>query len=237
MKLMALALTAAVASSASAALTGLRVAVVTRTDGATSLDVYTVFAQFNGASDTVTNVGQLQAVGGASLSQFYHKDTISGNVGGFGLGDGGATWNPALTGNATTNRPFDSFVTIGTTSTGGAPGVSADPGWPAVPGEDPNGNPWGNFDRGSLPSSNPGWFLPGGSTAGRVGVGGNTNGEVRLGQFVIASGSNGGTFQLKVSWNPGTTSSTTSGFLQFNLPAPGAVALLGLAGLAGRRRR
>jgi len=230
MKLMALALTAAVASSASAALSGLVVTKVARTDGATALDVYTVFARFDGAgaNDTVTNVGQLQAVGGASLSQFYHKDNIgSGFV---GAGAGLATWNPALTGNATTNRPFDSFVTIGTTAAGGSPGVSPDGGWPAAGGDpDP-------FDRGDLPGTNPGWFLPGGSTAGRVNVGQNTF-DVRIGQFVIAQGSNGGTFQLKVSWNPGTTSSTTSGFLQFNLPAPGAVALLGLAGLAGRRRR
>ena len=50
--------------------------------------------------------------------------------------------------------------------------------------------------------------------------------------------SSGRTYSLTIGFNdgvPGTAVQFGSG--NFSLPAPGAMALLGLAGLAGRRRR
>jgi hypothetical protein len=234
MKLMALALTAVVASSASAGIVAgdLFVSRVSQTDAGNALDVYTVFVEFNGGTDRITNVGgfKLVAGSGGSLTQFYHKDNIAGGVGGFNYGAGEATWNPSTLAVSAAQRPFDSFVTIGTTATGGTNNVTADAGWPGS-----------DYDRGDIPTSTtgPGWFLGGGSNLGQVGVGGNTNFRVRIGQFAIAAGSNGGRWDIRVSWNNGAGGPSTTETRSFNLaiPAPGAFALLGLAGLAGRRRR
>ena len=39
------------------------------------------------------------------------------------------------------------------------------------------------------------------------------------------------------SWGGPYTSSSTTGILSYTIPAPGAIALLGLAGLVGSRKR
>jgi hypothetical protein len=69
-------------------------------------------------------------------------------------------------------------------------------------------------------------------------VGANTATDVRLGQFVVDAGADGGTWNLRIGYNSGVAGAPVQfGETIFSLPAPGALALLGLAGLAGRRRR
>jgi hypothetical protein len=70
-----------------------------------------------------------------------------------------------------------------------------------------------------------------------VGATGNTATDVRLGQFVVDRNAFGGTWNLKIGYTDGVTTTVQFAETSFSLPAPGAVALLGLAGLAGRRRR
>ena len=193
-----------------------------------NLDVYQLFARFNGPTDTVLNAFNLDRTNASGiLNGFYHKDnSTSGNSGVLTTSFG--SWAPALTGSATLNRPFDSYCTIGGLPTA-LNGTSADPSW---------GNPlsWGRPD---IPAGQRcGWFAPGGSIAGRVGQAGNTADSVILGQFVIGRDVNAGTFNISIGYNsgvPGTPVQFADG--TFNLPAPGAIALLGLAGLTGRRRR
>ncbi|MFN9126736.1 MAG: hypothetical protein ACK5WD_13010, partial [bacterium] len=72
---------------------------------------------------------------------------------------------------------------------------------------------------------------------GRVGSAGNTATDVRLGQFVVDRNANGGTWNLKIGYTDGVSTTVLFGETTFTLPAPGAVALLGLAGIVGRRRR
>ena len=74
---------------------------------------------------------------------------------------------------------------------------------------------------------------------GRVGSAGNTATDVRLGQFVLlANDAAARTYSLTIGYNDGVPGSAVQfGNGTFSLPTPGAVALLGLAGLAGRRRR
>jgi hypothetical protein len=75
---------------------------------------------------------------------------------------------------------------------------------------------------------------------GRVGIAPNTATAVKLGQFVLSqSETNFRTFSLRTAFNNGAGGGVVfaDGTFTLGVPAPGAIALLGLAGLAGRRRR
>ena len=200
----------------------------TTVSGAVSLDVYKIYARFNGPTDTILNAFNLNGLAGAPMAAFYHKDNFDSSAPGV-LSTTVGSWNPALTGSATANRPFDSYLTIGGLPTA-TNGTSADPSW---------GNP-ASWNRADIPNNvNAGWFAPGGSIAGRVGQAGNTADSVILGQFVVAAGTGfGGGYSITIGYNSGVAGAPVqfaNGF--FLVPAPGAIALLGLAGLTGRRRR
>jgi hypothetical protein len=228
MKLMALALTAAVASSASATFVSYVVTKNQTSNSGVNLDVYTVWARFNGATDTVLNAFNFNRVDGTATNMFYHRDlnSTSSNV----LTKTAGTWSPSQVGSATNNRPFDSYLTIGG-NTGGTNSTNADPSWPAA---------GGSWNRPDVPTGlNAGWFNSNPpNLQGRVGSAGNTATDVRLGQFSVDRDANGGTWNLKIGYNSGVSGAPVQ-FAEttFSLPAPGAMALLGLAGLAGRRRR
>ena len=223
----ALALVAAASTSASASFLEFYTQKTTVTEGAsgTALDVYVLFARFDGATDTVLNAYNLTGLAGSTLNAFYHKDNENSGT----LGTSSGTWNPSQTGNITSNRPFDSYVTIGGLPTG-VNTTNADPSWGAAL----------SWNRPDIPNGvNAGWFNSSPPNfQGRVGQTGNTADSVRLGQFVVLSGFDAGTISLKFAYNNGVAGSPVQ-FAEstFSLPAPGAIALLGLAGLAGRRRR
>jgi hypothetical protein len=224
-----MALAAAVSSAASATFVEYVVTKTSTTNSGTALDVYTVWARFNGATDTVLNAFNFNRTSAAPASNpFYHKDNSSYNGGILSKAYG--TWAPGLTGSATLNRPFDSYLTIGGLPTG-TNTTNADPSWPAA---------GGGWSRADIPSGNNiGWFNSSPpNLQGRVGATGNTATDVRLGQFVVGAGVDGGTWNLKIGYNSGVSGAPVQ-FAEttFSLPAPGAIALLGLAGLAGRRRR
>ena len=230
MKLMAMTLAAAVSSVSSATFVEYYTVKSQVTDAGTgtALDVYVLYARFNGATDTVLNAFNFNRTDSNVTNMFYHKDnSTSASV----LSTAFGTWNPAVTGNATANRPYDSYLTIGGLPTA-LNGTSADPSW---------GNPL-SWNRPDIPAGQQcGWFAPGGSIAGRVGQAGNTANSVILGQFVIGRDVNAGTFNISIGYNsgvPGTPVQFADGtFVLGAVPAPGAIALLGLAGLTGRRRR
>ena len=230
MKLMAMTLAAAVSSVSSATFVEYYTVKSQVTDAGTGteLDVYVLYARFNGATDTVLNAFNFNRIDASQTNMFFHKDNASGNSGVLQTAFG--TWNPALTGSVTLNRPYDSYLTIG-----GLPsatnGTSADPSW---------GNPL-SWNRPDVPNGqNAGWFAPGGSIAGRVGQAGNLADSTRLGQFSIARDSDAGVWNMKIGYNNGVAGSAVQfaeSTFAIGVPAPGAIALLGLAGLTGRRRR
>ena len=156
-----------------------------------ALDVYKVYARFNGPTDTVLNAFNLDAANAASsLNSFYHLDletcseTLSTVFG---------TWAPSLTGSAVQSRPYDSYLTCGGLPTA-TNGVSADPSW---------GNPL-SWHRADIPPNQAcGWFAPGGSIMGRVGQAGNTADSVILGQFSVARDSPLSTYTISVGYNSG----------------------------------
>jgi hypothetical protein len=223
-----MALAAAVSSAASATFVQYVVTKTSTTNSGVALDVYNVFARFNGATDTLLNAFNFNRVDGSATNMFYHKDNSDYNGG--VLSQAYGTWAPQLTGSATLNRPFDSFLVIGGNAAA-TNSTNADPSWPAA---------GGGWNRADLPNGfNIGWFNSSPpNLQGRVGQAGNTATDVRVGQFVVGAGVDGGTWNLKIGYNSGVSGAPVQ-FAEttFSLPAPGAIALLGLAGLAGRRRR
>jgi hypothetical protein len=226
MKIAAFALAAAVTSVSSATFVDYVVTKTQTSNSGVDLDVYTLWARFDGATDTIVNAFNFNRLDGSATNMFYHKDNADYNSGALTKAFG--TWNPSQTGSATMNRPFDSYVTIGGQALG-TNSTNADPSWGAAL----------SWTRPDVPNgANVGWFNSNPpNNQGRVGVGANTATDVRLGQFVVDRDANGGTWNLKIGYTDGVSTQVQFAETSFSLPAPGAVALLGLAGLAGRRRR
>ena len=230
MKLTALALAAAVSSVASATFVEFYTVKTQTSNSGINLDVYTLYARFNGATDTVLNAFNFNRTDGSATNLFYHKDNAYYNSGALMKEFG--TWAPSQTGSITLNRPFDSFLTIGGNATP-TNTTNADPSWTGA----------SSWNRPDVPNgSNVGWFNSNPpNIQGRVGQTGNLADSVRLGQFSMDRDAAASTWNLKIGYNNGVAGSPVqfaeATFTLGVIPAPGAIALLGLAGLAGRRRR
>jgi len=189
--------------------------------GGASVTVYVVdvYMESNDAADTLLNVYNWNTVDGAPAS-FFQSFTGTG-------------WTPTNLGgpfDTAALQSADSFVTIGGF---GADGLQA-PGAGAGSGLDPNFG--GN--NAAAPGVDAGWYngsppsLNGAVMTYDSGITGTL-----IGRFVSTDGEfslEGTTFEA--TWNQGLgTPGQQAGFTI--VPAPGAMALLGLAGLAGRRRR
>ena len=204
----------AVASFASAGFTGLSVQTSTNAQGNT---VFKIFANFD-------NVG-LGAGQNWVFLNAYNFSTVAGSMNAFHSGSGDLTWVPQGTSTAS-HVGNDSWVSATGTHVGS--GVALDPGFVEF---DADGNPIPGVAQ-QIPNG-AGWYDASPATANNV-----TANSIQLMQIVRAGGPGQvytGSFAItyKVS---GTTAALT-GNGTFSIPAPGAVALMGLAGLTGRRRR
>jgi hypothetical protein len=193
-----------------------------------SLTKWEVFGKFNGATDTVLNAFHLNKTVGGGSPVFHHADALTGGVDSTVAG----TWNPQF---VLAPGAMDSYVCIGG-GEGFASGNStnADPDFGAA-----------GFNQAQIPflgapgntTNGPGWFNSNPpNLQGRV----NAQGLVKLGQFVLGATDAPVTLFLKVGYSNGQAGAPVefgNGTFTLGIPAPGAVALLGLAGLAGRRRR
>ena len=182
-----------------------------------TVNVQDMYMSSNDAADVLLNVFNFTMAPWADDVTFFQSFTGTGwqptNL-------GGPFDTPAL-------QQIDSFVTIG--------GFAADalqvPGAGAGTGLDPNfgGN---TADR---PGDLAGWYN--GSPPSLNGA--MIDGKVLVGRFSSADGEfslAGST--LSATWNQGLGTPPGQGsFTIAEVPAPGALALLGIAGLAGRRRR
>ena len=233
----------AFAGSASAAFVGFFSTVTQVSSGILVMDQVRVVARFNGPTDTILNVFNFSYQGGATpgidpFNAFYHKDNSDYNGGILSKQYG--TWAPTLTGSATLNRPYDSFLTIGGTATA-TNSSSADPSWNSGGSGSHIGGAAGWNRADLLNNGTMGWFNSSPpNLQGRVGVAPNTATDVLIGQFVIDRSLSAGLWSLTVGYNDGVSGSSvqfgTSTFV-IGVPAPGVLALAGLAGLSGRRRR
>lgn len=178
-------------------------------------DVYDVYVTFESTDFILLNIYDSSSFfsSGYGWGNFNHNDILLG-------------WNPSFA-----NSPLDSFVTIGG-GTGPASGnqTTGDPNWNSLMSglEIPelagwyNGNP--QITQGQ---------------AQQVDLANGFSGAATLiGRFVL-DGAGDGIFEFgmnfSLSYNGETGTLQDSG--GFVIPSPGAIALLGLAGFVGRRRR
>ncbi len=204
------------------------------------VNVYVLFDGTNSATNFITGVGGLP---GGEEGNVSIRDGIFFQVGPpFG---GILAPDPGFFGFAP-ELQFDTFVTIGRKygPQGTGPNQDGTGLTPFFPGE--NGVPTaeGVWTQTRLQLNDGGWFVNPDRLQGRVnnGQAGSPNGinTVLIGQFSVAAGAgpNAGVFgTLRVQGsNAGAAFALLLSF-DSQLPAPGALALLGSAGLLGRRRR
>ena len=205
---------ALISSAASAGFTG--VTVTEAVSGGRT--VSSIWANFSSSTDRILNV--FDYMNGSGTMGALHTDSCFGDVDtdGDGYADVfGATGAWSQTWNSTAGIPSDSFVAIG------APGpVALDPGFA------------GPYTSGGITNLS-GWYD---STPGSQNLAG-TSLKIKVMQIARLTDSAyyTGNFTVGFAALGSTTAQFGAGTFTIGTPAPGAVALLGLAGLVSRRRR
>jgi hypothetical protein len=206
------------ASAASAGFTGYS---VQRTITAGGNSQYQVFANWDQSGLVFLNA--FSFVNNSGTMNARHQDffTADGEVG---------TWQAGSSVSAA-DRGEDSWVTASGLATSSGWGSALDPGFA-------NGGTVGDINNGA------GWYDATPGTANTIGAGGQQGGFRILIAQIVRSGDDSAqavsNHSLQLSWKVAGTTTAIFGNGSFNIgviPAPGAMALLGLAGLAGRRRR
>ncbi|MCH8153274.1 MAG: hypothetical protein IH830_12990 [Planctomycetes bacterium] len=202
-------------------------------------DVWRVYAHFNDPNDRMTSIG-VALDGTAMTVENVLLDRTPGTglyealFGGAGDGGGPIANTAAGWGFNPTGLTFDTFLTIGNVA-GYTPVIDnkQDPPAPFIFGWAPSPNP----DWGDIP---PNWVIDNGAifTTPSAPYGAPVDGRVLVGQFNVADGEHIQGF-ANIQW--GVVGGGGGGFVTqvffTSIPTPGALALLGLAGLAGVRRR
>jgi hypothetical protein len=206
------------ASAASAGFTGFTTARTVLSNGNIQ---YKVFANFD-------NVGLPSGQSWVFLNAYSHA-TVSGTMGAvhqdFFTADGEVgTWQAGSSVSAT-DRDFDSWVTSSGLATSSGWGTALDPGFA-------NGGTVGDINNGA------GWYDASPGTANTVAAN-----QMLIMQVVRTAAADASAYVANLSITYKVSGSSTPiqpGAFQYTLgvvPAPGAIALAGLAGLTGRRRR
>jgi MYXO-CTERM domain-containing protein len=178
--------------------------------GVTAIDI---FANFSDAGNVFLNIFNSDVDNGGAGFQHDDFTTLSG---------GNGSWLPSQSANvAGLNSLFDSYVNAGYDNIGAANSTSLDPNFLD------NGDGLGPF----LPATG-GWFNgnPDNVISGSA---------ILVGHFVMANENLADfVFAGSIGWKASAETTTVQfGESTWSVPAPGALALLGLGGLATRRRR
>ena len=209
----------------------------TASNGNTVIDVFAVMSNASDRLLNIYNANLTTTQGGSTLSTYVQQ-----------AGTATRGWKPDATTSTRTND-VDSFMTIGVD--GGAP-YEGQYYASAGTGADGNFTNWSSLAP-TVPV-NAGWFLSpptlpdnvaesmAGMTGTRVNsnaAAGNSNLGVWCAHFVIAPGNVGDRWwNATAASKDGLTGATITNTGTMNMvPAPGALALLGVAGFASRRRR
>jgi hypothetical protein len=205
------------ASAASASFTGFSVERGTTAGGNTR---YSVYANFSASNLVFLNAFSFVNVSGTMNARHQDFFVADGEVG---------TWQAGSSVSAA-DRGEDSWVTASGLATSSGWGTALDPGFT-------NGGTVGDVNAGA------GWYDATPGTANAILAGGTQGGYRMLLMQVVRSGDDAGqasSHSMQLSWKVAGTTTAIFGNGSFDLgviPAPGAMALLGLAGLAGRRSR
>ncbi len=205
------------AAAASANFTGYTVDRVITAAGNTQ---YKVYANFNAANLVFLNAFSWQNTGAALNAR--HQDAAEDLA-----GNPSQSWNASVNLLGAPARDNDSWVSASGSGTSAGADASLDPGFnPSNTGEVPNGA---------------GWFDATPGVVNLIGQGGASGYRMLIMQ-VVRTGDDFGYFSthtLQLGYKVNGTSNALfgNGSFQIGIPAPGAMALLGLAGLTGRRRR
>jgi len=208
------------ASAASASFTGFT---VNRAITAAGNTQYKVYANFNAANLVFLNAFSWQNAAGSAALNARHQDAaedLDGNP--------SQSWSASVNLLGSIARDNDSWVSASGSGTSAGADASLDPGF--------------NPSNGSNIPNGAGWFDATPGTPNLIEAGGTNGGYRMLIMQVCRTGDDSGYFSnhaLQVSFKVDGTSTALfgSGAFTVGIPAPGAVALLGLAGLTGRRRR
>lgn len=181
-------------------------------------DIYQVWAVFDNSSNVVLNCLQHEVLSGSVNA--LHTDSYLNDYD-EAVGHWNASYTSASTA-ATSNQYRDSYVTM-TGKTGANSSTSLDPSF--GPGFGPNGIPF-----------HAGWYTA--NPAVPIVVGATM--RIKQMQIALAAGDAGYTANLGMGYKSSTASTTALwgwGTYTVGVPAPGAIALMGIAGLISRRRR
>ncbi len=208
----------------------------TASNGNTVIDVFAVMSNASDRLLNVYNANLTTTQGGSTLATFVQQ-----------AGTATRGWKPDAT-TSTRSNIVDSFMTIGVD--GGAP---YDGQYYASAGTGADGNFTNWSSLAPTVPVNAGWFLSpptlpdnvAESMAGMTGTrtnsnaaAGNSNLGVWCSHFVIAAGDVGARWwNATAASKDGLTGATITNTGTMLIPAPGALALLGLAGFSSRRRR
>ncbi len=190
-------------------------------DGVSDYTIIEMFAVYDAGSGTITGLNTFEM-------DVFTSDGLGFNQSDTAFGTGGS-FNPASTVDIPgfANSLIDSYVAMG------AGAVALDPGFGDGSGTTvPSGAGWYNGNPAVPATASP--FT--GEVDGLNGVG------IRLGQFVVDSQRVVGDWTFTFSGQMGSSDSSGEVFFGsdsfvYAVPAPGALALLGLGGLVARRRR
>ncbi len=203
------------ASAASASFTGYSVERVLTAGGNSR---YSVYANFSASNLVFLNAFSFVNVSGTMNARHQDFFTADGEVG---------TWQAGSSVSAA-DRGEDSWVTASGSATSSGWGSALDPGFA-------NGGTVGDINNGA------GWYDATPGTANNIPAGGTQGGYRMLLAQIVRSGNDEGqpesVHSMQLAWKVAGTTTAIFGNGSFTIPAPGAMALLGLAGLAGRRRR
>jgi hypothetical protein len=181
---------------------------------------YKLYANFSAGNYVFLNAFSWQNTGAALNAR--HQDAaedLDGNP--------SQSWSASVNLLGTAARDNDSWVSASGSGTSAGADASLDPGFnPSNTGEIPNGA---------------GWFDATPGTVNLIGQGGASGYRMLIMQ-VVRTGNDANYFsthslQLAYKVNGTSTALFGNGSFTIGVPAPGAMALLGLTGLAGRRRR
>jgi hypothetical protein len=204
------------ASVASAGFTGYSVVREATAAGNTR---YSVYANWDQANLVMLNAYSFVNVSGNMNARHQDTFTADGEVG---------TWQAGAAVSAA-DRPEDSWVTASGLATASGWQSALDPGFA-------NGGTIQNINNGA------GWYDATPGTANNILAGGSQGGYRMLLAQIVRSGDDTGQISvhsMQLAWKvAGTTVAIFgNGSFTIGVPAPGAMALLGFAGFASRRRR